>query len=193
MARPATAIPPAGTSSRGREPTTGTTSLARRKISRVPRAIAAARGIVQAKSTKSGRANGARGRTPIEMWVVLSPVHWPSPIETRDPIPAAIRPGIRTSGNLGPPNPAASIRSTAAITGEPNRNEIAAKVEAVARRRPTSGGASLLSKRMDRNPRPPAQRDQRRLGSDHGPEADRGERREHDPRQLDGLRGRRVE
>ena len=48
----------------------------------MPRAITAARGMVQAKSVMSGRAKGARGRTPIEMWVVLSPVHWPSPIET---------------------------------------------------------------------------------------------------------------
>ena len=79
----------------------------------------------------------------MEMCVAPRPVHWPSPIETSDPIPAAIKPGTSTRGSLGPPSPAASIKITAAITGEPKRNEIAAKVEAVASSRPISGGPSL--------------------------------------------------
>ena len=127
------------------------------------------------------------------MCVAPRPVHWPSPIETRDPIPAAVSPGIRTSGSLGPPSPAASIKITAAITGEPNRNEIAAKVEAVASSRPISGGPSLLHQAVGQEPKPPAERDQRGLRSDHGPQADRCKGGEDDARQVDRLRGRGVE
>ena len=54
-----------------------------------PSAIAAASGIVQRKSVMSGRAKSGRCRSSIEMALVLSPVHEPSPIATSDPIPAA--------------------------------------------------------------------------------------------------------
>ena len=90
------------------------------------------------------------------MWLVLSPVHEPIPIETSDPIPAASRPGSSTSGSFGPPIPVASIRSTAAISGEPNRNETAANVPAAAEqladlgRRVRLGSGSTPS-----NPSPP--------------------------------------
>ena len=72
------------------------------------------------------------------MSAVLSPVAAPMPIETSEPIPAARRPGIRTSGIRDPPSPAASIRITAAMIGEPNRNETAAKVAELASRCPTA-------------------------------------------------------
>ena len=89
------------------------------------------------------------------MSAVLRPVNDPIPIETSEPIPAASRPGIRTSGIRDPPRPAASIRITAAMIGEPNRNETAAKVAEVASSVPSSGGASGRIARTMRNPRPP--------------------------------------
>ena len=89
------------------------------------------------------------------MSLVLSPVNAPIPIETSDPIPAARRPGIKTSGNRDPPRPAASIRITAAMIGEPNKNETAAKVPELASSVPSSGGASRRSDRMVRKPSPP--------------------------------------
>ena len=64
--------------------------------------------------------------------LVLSPDHAPMPMNTSEPRPAAIRPGRRTSGSVAPPSPAASIRITAPMTGEPNTVEIAAKLPAAA-------------------------------------------------------------
>ena len=54
-----------------------------------------------------------------------------------------------------PPSPAASIRITAAMIGEPNRNETAAKVAELASSMPNCGGASGRIARTMRNPRPP--------------------------------------
>jgi hypothetical protein len=64
-------------------------SRARRKIRKVTTAITAANGIVQRKSTRSGRAKAGRFSGLSEMSLVLSPVNDPIPIETSDPIPAA--------------------------------------------------------------------------------------------------------
>ena len=86
---------------------------------------------------------------------MFTPVHDPSPISISDPIPAASRPGIRTSGRRRPAKPAASISSTAAISGEPNRNETPAKVPQAATIVCKSGGASARILRIAKKPSPP--------------------------------------
>ena len=55
------------------------------------------------------------------------------PMNTSEPIPAAISPGSRTSGRVGPPSPAASMMITAPMIGEPKIVERAAKLPAAAR------------------------------------------------------------
>ncbi len=155
MPSPATSRPTIGSTRNGRGVAIRCASRARRKITKVTTAIAAASGIVQRKSTKSGRAKDGRCSGLSEMSAVLRPVSDPSPIETSDPIPAASSPGIRTSGMRDPPRPAASIRITAAMIGDPNRKDTAAKVAEVASSRPSSGGASGRIARTMRNPMPP--------------------------------------
>jgi hypothetical protein len=62
--------------------------------------------------------------------LVLNPVNDPIPSETSVPIPAASSPGTSTSRSLGPPIAVASIRITAAISGEAKMNESAEKLPA---------------------------------------------------------------
>ena len=103
----------------------------------------------------SGRAKSGSCRSSSEIALVFTPVHEPRPISISVPIPAASRPGIRMSGSRRPASPAASISSTAAISGEPNRNEIAAKVPQAATIACRSGGASARIRRIAKKPRPP--------------------------------------
>ena len=51
----------------------------------------------------------------------------------------------------------------------------------------TSSGASLRTSRIARIAEPAAQGQQRRLGAEHEAEAERGDGRQHDPRQVDRL------
>ena len=111
----------------------------------------------------------------------------PIPSETSDPIPAASMPGTSTSGSLGPPIPVASIRITAAISGDSKMNDTAAKAPAAAISPTTSSGASRRTSRIPRIAETPAQRDQRRLWAEHEAKADRGDGRQHHSRQVDGL------
>jgi hypothetical protein len=155
MASPATTRPMAGRATNGRHSATRTVSRARRKIAKVTAAMAAARRIVQPKSATSGWGKCGSCRAPIAMSLVLSPVIDPIPIHTSDPIPAASRPGTSTRGSLGPPSPDASMRITAAMIGDPKRNDTAANVAEAAITVRTSGGASRRSRSTARNPRPP--------------------------------------
>ena len=105
---------------------------------------------------RSGRANSGSGRTPIEMSLVLSPVQEPMPMETSEPIPAAIRPGTRTTRSCEPPSPIASIRMIEAISGDPSRNETAAKVEEAATMSTTCCCCGSFCRRLPaRMPSPP--------------------------------------
>ena len=54
------------------------------------------------------------------------------PMNTSEPIPAASSPGSRITGSVGPPSPAASMMMIAPTIGEPNSEEIAAKLAAAA-------------------------------------------------------------
>jgi hypothetical protein len=128
---------------------------ARVKMIATATAIAAAKGTVQRKSTTSGRGKSGRSSRAREIALVFTPVQEPIPIETRDPIPAASMPGMTSSGRRAPPIPDASIIRTAAIRGEPNRNETAANIPAAATSVPVSGVASRFRSRMAIRPRPP--------------------------------------
>ena len=77
------------------------------------------------------------------MLSVLSPVHDPMPTSMSDPMPAASMPGTSTTGNRGPPRPAASITTTEAIRGDSKIIARAANVPAAAITAVNSSGASL--------------------------------------------------
>jgi hypothetical protein len=134
--RPETASPTIGSSRKGFRIATPCVSLPSRKIAKVATATAAASSIVQPKSVTSGCGKAGSSKVFSEMSLVLSPVNDPRPIQASDPIPEASRPGTSTSGNLGPPRPVASIRMTAAMIGELNRNPSAEKAPAAASRPP---------------------------------------------------------
>ena len=63
---------------------------------------------------------------------MLSPLQWDMPMNTSEPTPAAIRPGIRIKGSVAPPSPAASMTRTADTIGEPKITEMAARLPAAA-------------------------------------------------------------
>ena len=115
-------------------------------MSHAPTATAAANGIVQRKSSRSGRANSGNGRVPSAKSLSLRPVNEPMPIETSDPMPAASRPGTSTIFSCAPPRPMASISSTAAITGEPKISATAENVPQAATSVATCGVASRRSR-----------------------------------------------
>ncbi len=73
----------------------------------------------------AGRSTG-----PSAYAALLNPVNEPNPSETSVPIPAASNPGMSTTRSLGPPRPVASIRITAAISGEAKMNARAVKLPA---------------------------------------------------------------
>ena len=77
---------------------------------------------------------------------MLSPVNEPIPSDTNEPMPAASSPGTSSSGSLAPPIPDASIRITAAISGELNTNDTAAKLPAAATSVTTWGWALLAGR-----------------------------------------------
>jgi hypothetical protein len=88
-------------------------------IRNVTTAATAAIAIVQAKAPRVGSEYAGRARGLIAYAPVLSPVSDPIPTNTSEPIPAAMRPGRRMSGSVGPPSPAASMMMTAPTTGDP--------------------------------------------------------------------------
>ena len=85
---------------------------------------------------------------------MLSPVNDPIPSETSVPIPAASKPGISTTRSFGPPRPAASIRITAAISGEVKMNASAVKLPAAAITISACGGISRRERLTSRIARP---------------------------------------
>ena len=110
--------------------------------------------IVQPKSLQLGPAKCGTGNAVSARALVLSPVQFPMPMNTSEPIPPASRPGSSTTGSIAPPRPVASMMTTAPITGEPKIVEIAAKLPAAAINPTAWSGASLLTTRIDRVPRP---------------------------------------
>ena len=77
-------------------------------------------------------------------------------MKTSEPIPAASSPGSSTSGSIGPPSPAASMISTAPITGEPKIDETAAKLPAAAISPSTCCGRVLPARAASRGCRAPS-------------------------------------
>ena len=141
--------------------------------------------MVQPKSAQPGPPYSGRGNGLSDQAAVLNPDHDPNPMNTSEPIPAAIRPGSNTTDSIGPPRPMASITSTAPITGEPKIDESAAKLPAAAIRLNVCCGASRRMSDMARMPRPVPSCDQRRLGPQHEPQPQRRERCEQNTRQVD--------
>ena len=78
---------------------------------------------------------------------MLSPLQSAMPMKINDPIPAAIRPGMRMSGSVAPPSPEASMITIAAMIGEPKTTEIAANAPAAPSTSNDCGGASRLASR----------------------------------------------
>ena len=123
-------------------------------IAKTTTAVATASRIVQPKSPQPGPPNGGSGNGLNGQAAVLKPENEPSPMKTSEPTPAARRPGRSTSGSMGPPRPAASITSTAPITGEPKIDETAAKLPAAAISPTACSGASRLTRRIASVPSP---------------------------------------
>ena len=124
---------------------------------------------------------------------MLKPVNDPIPSETREPIPAAIRPGSSTTGSFGPPSPMASMSSTAAISGEPKISETAANVPAAPRTCVASGGASERTSRMPSTPSPPPSAISGASGPSTRPSPTVATRGEQHPGQLPRLGHARVQ
>ena len=99
-------------------------------IAKASTATSTERTAVQKKSPHPGPPYDGSGNGVSDHALVLSPVHEPSPMKTSEPMPAARRPGRRTSGRTAPPRPVASTMSTLPITGEPKIVETAAKLPA---------------------------------------------------------------
>jgi len=76
------------------------------------------------------------------------------PMKMTEPIPADIRPGSSTSGSIGPPSPAASIKMIAPMTGEPKMVAIAANAAIAASTAMTWLGVSFFTCRTARTARP---------------------------------------
>ena len=91
------------------------------------------------------------------------------------PIPAARRPGTRTSPIIGPPIPDPSINRKAPVSGEPSRVLIAAKLPEAPTTWMDWAGRSRFTARTTAVPPAPAQGDQRGLGPDDRPESEAGQ------------------
>ena len=83
------------------------------------------------------------------------PVNSSSPTNTRNPIPAASRPGSRATASIVPPSPATSSIRKVATMGDPSNVLIAAKLPAVAMMATAPGGASRFTVRIASAARPP--------------------------------------
>ena len=104
---------------------------------------------------------------------MLSPDSDPIPSDTSDPIPAASSPGTSRSRSLAPPIAVASIRITAAISGEAKMNDIAAKLPEAVTSVSACGGVSRRARLIISARDARAQHDQRGLRAEHQPEPDR--------------------
>ena len=71
-----------------------------------------------------------------------------------EPTPAASSPGTSTTPSIGPPSPAASMSRNAPTRGEPRSVLIAAKLPAAPITAIACAGASFLTRRTARTPRP---------------------------------------
>jgi len=126
IASPATIRPTIGSNTtRERLETKRNVSRPPRTIRLVPTPIATASASVQPNWATSGCPNAVSGSGGSAYALVLNPVNDPIPSETSVPIPAASNPGSRIRRSLPPPSPVASIRITAAITGESKINDSA--------------------------------------------------------------------
>jgi len=134
-------------------------------IANATTAAASASTIVHPKSPQPGPPKCGSGNGLSDHALVLRPENDPSPMKTREPMPAATRPGSRTTGSTAPPRPVASMMITAPITGDPKMVEMAAKLPAAPiSARPCSGasGRSVFIARMP-SPMPSA------ISGDSGP------------------------
>lgn len=98
---------------------------------------------------------GAVGRAGTTRENVPRPVHESRPTKISAPTPAATRPGTSTSPIVGPATPAASISRKAAISGDPMRVLMAAKLPAAPTTATACAGTSRGSSRVTTTPSPP--------------------------------------
>ena len=111
---------------------------------------------------------------------MLSAVQCAIPMKTSEPIPPAMRPGIKISGRVAPPRPDASMMITAPMIGDPKMTEIAAKAARCAQDEQHRGGRVPFCEFDRGDGHAGSDRDQWRLGPEHEPESERGERRQRD-------------
>ncbi len=109
--------------------------------------------IAQSISPRVGVSN--EGTPGIARLMVPKPVQRPTPTNTREPMPAASRPGARTTPISGPPMPMISSMRKAPTRGEPSSVLTAAKLPAAAITMVAWAGASRLASRTASTPIPP--------------------------------------
>ncbi len=156
---------------------------------------AAARPITMAQPIwpQVGWENAERCNGVSEYALVLRPVQSPMPMNTSDPMPAAIRPGSTISGSVAPPKPAASITRIAATIGEPKIAEMAAKPPAAPEHDEQLRGRVLLGQVHGEHRQASTERDERSFGAEHQPETNGRERGQHDARHHVRLGGPHLE
>ncbi len=117
---------------------------------------------------------------------VPSPVIESSPRKISVPMPAASRPGTSTRPSIGPPRPEASSSRNAPISGEPSSELIAAKLPVAAITAAACRRRVARRQADGEHAERAAHQDQRRLGTEDGPEGERGEGGEEDAGELGG-------
>ena len=111
---------------------------------------------------------------------MLSPVQCVMPMKTSEPMPPAMSPGIKMSGRVGPPRPDASRMMTAPTIGDPKITETRGERSGRAQDEQQLRRRVAFCEFDGRDCNARSDRDQWRLGPEHEPESERGERRERD-------------
>jgi len=152
MARPAMARPSTGVSATILGWTTGRSSRAARRMPEPTTAAAMPIPIAHRNSSTLGVPKCGIGDTAKEK--VPKPTHELSPMKIKDPTPAASSPGTSTMLKRPPPSPATSISRKAPTIGDPRTTLMAAKLPAAPMTTLAIAGASRLTSRTARTPRP---------------------------------------
>ncbi len=121
---------------------------------------------------------------------VPRPVQASSPTKTSAPMPEASRPGSATRLRVAPAMPAASMMRKAPSSGEPSSVLIGGEAAGGRHDRHRHRRGVPLDQAHGQGRQPAADGDERRLGAEHRPEPERGERGEHDAGEV--AAGRRA-
>ena len=116
-----------------------------------------------------------------------SPVQFAMPMNTSEPTPAAIRPGMRMSGSVAPPSPLASITSTAATIGRPEDHRDGGEAACCREHHEQLRRCVALRELHREDRQAAADRDQGRLGTEHETEPEGRQRGEGDAGDLGRL------